>query len=184
MANGYQREELTVDVAVAANSKKPAPQSVLVSCTKVLGAGEAVLKLNWLKMPSDIDLIVDKVSPFCRTYYGKRSGCGSLSLSLDCREGGDKSPETVTWSNNHGSKYLVYVNNYSNETALSQSGARIKYGTTVLDVPAGPADDNRENWFVGCIDEQGNFATKNNKLMEATPTRSIRHNRPRRASGP
>ena len=121
----------------------PQPRPSSCPAPRCCGAGEAVLKLNWQEMPSDLDLFVEKVSPFCRTYYGERAGCGTLSLSLDCREGGNKSPETVTWSNNQGSKYLVYVNNYSNETALSQSGARIKYGTTVLDVPAGPADDDR-----------------------------------------
>jgi uncharacterized protein YfaP (DUF2135 family) len=175
VASGYQREELSVAVAVATSkpNEAPATQAVLMSCTKVLGAGEAVLKLNWLEMPSDLDLMVVKVSPFCRTYYAEKSGCGSLSLSLDCREGGAKSPETVTWSDNKGSKYLVYVNNYSNETSLAASGARIKYGTQVLEVPAGPADDNRINWFVGCIDKQGNFATKNNKLMKEAPSTDL-----------
>merc|ERR1719369_849922 len=143
--------------------------------------------MNWGELPSDLDLQVtqfNKSDPaqFCRTYYGRKTGCTGLHLDVDNTRGGFNGAETITWDEEKGDHiYLLFVHDYSGEwadgsnTTLVQSQARLTlYGEGVSiheNVPTEDPNTRSLYWVFGCFDVTNGMDSFNlvNGLTENFP---------------
>ncbi|WP_188889895.1 S-layer homology domain-containing protein [Paenibacillus radicis (ex Gao et al. 2016)] len=149
---------------------------------KIPLASETRIVLTWGKAPRDLDshLIgpaVDGEGQFHTWYwYKKYTVNGELIVDLDWDDVDSYGPETTTLRKNVPGTYLFYVHNYSNESPMTASGAKVQViqGTDwenpiEFTIPTG-ADERYWLVFEFTIDENG-VITFNpiNKLTNDNP---------------
>ena len=132
-ADGFINADFEMVVACTSSS---CPNQKLVSLSPVMPPGQTRIMINWdTNNPRDIDTHIMAVkrsdNSTCKTWYGSRNGCQSISQDLDNTGGGLNGAETVTLTDNainSAYRYLIAIEDYrfeDNGTPFLNSGAGV-----------------------------------------------------------
>jgi hypothetical protein len=139
-----------------------------VPLTPVFVESDLKVVLEWGIKPKDLDIhlnfkVIDEdLNPYLCNVGFALTTCGSSSLDIDNRDGGNNGVETITVEKIGDYKYLLYISHFldrfdTNEINLENSGAKVKViqknGDVVqFDMPV-PATSSRRNtyWKVFCF---------------------------------
>ena len=116
-AEGFITADFEIVIACTADNCQ---SQKLVTLSPVMPPGQTRLMVTWeTANPTDVDTHVMAVrksdSQTCKTYYGNRNGCASVSQDLDNTHGGLNGAETVTLTDNainSDYRYLVGIHDY------------------------------------------------------------------------
>lgn len=139
----------------------------------VLGQGELRIVLTWGATPSDLDshLWLPPANPF-HIYYANKGNCNTFPYAcLDVDDVTSYGPETVTIKQRFNGAYVYGVYNWSNETAITNSGGRVQvYGQSGLvaqfDVPT---SGSGRWWYVFDLNGGTGQITPRNIIQSGQP---------------
>ncbi len=139
----------------------------------VLGQGEVRIVLTWGATPADIDshLWLPAAHPY-HVYYANTGNCtASPYACLDVDDRNGYGPETITIKQRFNGTYVYGVHNWSNETAITNSGGRVQiYGPSGLLAQYNvPTSGNGLWWYVFDL---------NGATGQLTPRNIIQNNPP------
>ena len=117
-ADGFIASDFEVVIACTSDN---CHSEKLVTLSPVMPPGQTRIMITWeTANPTDVDTHVMAVrrsdSQTCKTYYGNKNGCASVSQDLDNTSGGLNGAETVTLLDNainSGYRYLVGIHDYN-----------------------------------------------------------------------
>ncbi|GIQ87442.1 hypothetical protein KIPB_009482 [Kipferlia bialata] len=135
-AEGYTPESF--EVVVDHNIQSGTSADAFLSPKLPVGSYRFVL--TWKDRPRDLDLYV-KDANGCTTYFGHKQCTSGARLDVDKRQGWG--PETITIDATTTSpSYTVWVKQYSSDSHLSLSGAKVDLYSSVghVDTMSVPAD--------------------------------------------
>jgi len=181
--DGYTVDETNFTVSCNANDGTGCTPTRLVSLSPVMPRGDLRIIMNWDGLPKDLDLwsiqIDTSTQATCGTYWNNTAGCSGVRLDWDNTLGGDKGPETITYSGFEAASqniYMIYIDDYSRrpeQFKVSDARLTITDGVQTVKVKICPSSFNNERyWLAGCIrSTEGGFEWKNVETFERASPR-------------
>ena len=119
-ATGFIADTATVSIPATGNANQ------VFALSQTLAVGQTRIVLTWGSTPRDLDSHLFTPGG-AEVYFGSRgSQAGSPYAALDVDDTDGSGPETITITRLSAGTYAYSVYNYSNEAALSASGARVQ----------------------------------------------------------
>lgn len=166
-ATGFVTDQQNVTV--------PAGGTVTVNfaLSPVLAQGEMRVVLTWGIAPRDLDShLWLPASRSFHVYYANKGNCNAHPYAcLDVDDVTSYGPETVTLRQRYAGKYVYAIYNYSGESAITGSGARVQvYGANglVADFRV-PTSGSGRWWYVFDLDGATGALTPRNYITSTSP---------------
>lgn len=161
-ATGFISDTATVTVPASGNATQ------VFALSQSLAVGQTRIVLTWGATPRDLDSHLF-VPGGAETYYSSRgTQTSSPFAALDVDDTNGSGPETITIARLSAGAYTYSVYNYSNEAAISASGARVQVyrGDGVVQSFTVPAGTGRW-WNVFTMDGTTGAITAVNRISGA-----------------
>ena len=162
-AQGFITNERDLQVSCDIAACDQCSPSVFIPLSPTLEPGTMRLSLSWGAKPLDLDFQVFRRTwtnwdDECRTYFGKKTGCGQAVLDLDNTKGGNNGAETISLRDvgeQEDNVYMVFVQDYSEQPEQfrrSQAHISITDGVVSHSIDLQPVSYKTEQyWLAGCI---------------------------------
>ena len=152
------------------------------SMSPVLDDGEYRIVLSWGASPRDLDshLIAPIPGGTYHLYFPHAEANGSHAytqyFTLDLDDTSSYGPETTTIKQTMDGKYYFYVHNWSGESSITTSGAKVDvyHGNSVMTFNVPLDQGNGLYWNVFVLDTRSNTITPTNTITNAAQTYSLR----------
>ena len=162
-ADGFITSERDLQISCDIAECDQCSPSVFIPLSPTLEPGTMRLSLSWGARPLDLDFQVfrrtwNNWDDECRTYFGKKTGCGQAVLDLDNTKGGNNGAETISLKEvgeQEDNVYMVFVQDYSAEPEqfkTSEAHISITDGRVSHSIDLQPISYKSEQyWLAGCI---------------------------------